>query len=123
MPIKYLSIPLLILAVSAGCTRDRLASMDIAETPPYWQSQSQLTQNQLEEMRTFHENESAKMSEELYVFRNGKMEHLAATGKELKNEQENSKKPAYRNSKWTSWFKKEHKEDVPLVSETNKSMR
>ena len=123
MSIKYLSIPLLILTVSAGCTRDRLSSMDIAETPPYWQSQSQLAQNQLEEMRAFHENESAKMSEDILVFRNGKTERLAATGRELPPPQEKSEKMANRSTKWTSWFKKKNKEDAPLVSETNKNVR
>ena len=111
MSIKYLLIPLLMFALSAGCTRDRVPPPDIAKVPPYWQSQSQLEQNQLQEMRTFHEKESAKMSEELLVFRNGKTERLAATGKELKNEQEDSKKPADRSAKWTSWFKKK---DSPL---------
>jgi hypothetical protein len=128
MSVRYLFIPFLIFAVSAaGCTRDRLSSADVAVVPPYWQSQSQLAQSQFEEMRKFHEKESAKMSEDIHTFRNSKTERLAATGKEMKNDQqqqENRPKPPALTKTWASWFKKKDNNDnAPLVSTTSHNVR
>jgi len=95
---------LLILAASFGCNlADRQSPPNVAETPPYLQPQRELTQSrqQLAEMRTFHEKESARMSESINIAHNREMEQLAAAGKELEHE----KKPEQR-TKWTSWFKK-----------------
>ena len=88
---------------------DRLKAPDLAETPPYLQSQEQLAQAQLEEMRAFHEKESAKMLEDVRVFRNGEMERLTRAGKELEKEkrwQEDYEKTLERREKWSSWFTK-----------------
>ena len=86
---------------------------NLAEAPPYLQPQDQLVQNQLEEMRAFHEKESAKMLEDVRVFRNGEMERLALAGKALEKErrcQEDYEKTLERRAKWTSWFKKKQNE-------------
>ena len=115
-------------AIGAGCNLlDRQPAPNIEATPPYWQSQ-----NQLEDLRSFHEKESAKMSkmsEEVHIVRNREMERLEAAGKELEKDkhwQEDYEKTLERREKWTSWFKKKDKNDAPLMSSRTsetKSMR
>ena len=113
---------------------DRQQQPNVAETPPYLQPQSELAQSQLAEMRAFHEKESAKMAEDLRIIRNGEMERLAATSKELeKNQrrQEDYDRTLDRREKQTSWFKKSEKKDnndsAPKVSSrigsTNQNVR
>lgn len=127
---------LLIFAVSAGCTLDRQSPPNVTAVPSYWQPQSQHEQSQLAEMRAFHESESAKMSENLHVFRNHEIERLAATGKDAEKvetvekvekeplRQAEPTKTAEQRKKWTSlnWFSKKSKNDAPLVSETSKKI-
>jgi hypothetical protein len=130
MSSKYLFIPCLLVIVSAGCTVLERQPPEVATAPPYWQSQSELAQDQLDEMRAFHDKESAKMMEEMHVFRNREMERLANAGKELERDkrwQEDYEKTLQRREKWTSWFKKKNKEedrnDAPSVSGTSKTVR
>jgi len=129
MSSKYHFVLLLTLVLSAGCNILDRSSPNVATTPPYWQPQGQHTQSQFDEMRAFHDKESAKMSEDMHVFRNREMERLAKAGKELeieKYQQEDYEKTLERRERWTSWFKKKDKEsknDAPLVSETSKTVR
>ena len=112
---KHLFILLLIFATVVGCNLlDRQPAPNIKTTPPYWQSQ-----RQLEELRTFHEKESAKMSQEMHVVRNREMERLEAAGKELEKDklwQEDYEKTLERRAKWTGWFKKKDKTEAPAIS-------
>jgi len=88
---------------------DRQPLPDIAETPPYLQQRNEPAQNQLAEMRAFHENESARMSKEMHLVHNAEMERLGAAGKALERDyhwQEDYQKAQERRAKWTSWFKK-----------------
>ena len=129
MSSRYLYILILLFAVSAGCAMLDRKPPEVATTPPYLQSQSELAQDQLDEMRAFHDKESAKMSEEMHVFRNREIERLAETGKELERDkrwQEDYERTLQRREKWTSWFKKKNKEDksdAPSVSGTSKTVR
>ena len=124
MSAKYLFAPLLIFAVSAGCTMDRTSSPNVMTVPPYLQSQNQLAQTQLAEMRVFHEKETSKMSEDMHIFQNREIERLAATGKELESRPpENPPTTHVQQGKWTNWFKKKNKDDAPLVSEASKNVR
>jgi len=114
---KHLFVLLLIFA-AAGCNLlDRQPTPNIEMTPPYWQSQ-----RQLEELRTFHEKESAKMSkmsDEVHVVRNREMERLEAAGKELEKDklwQEDYDKTLERRAKMSSWFKKKDKNEAPAIS-------
>ena len=113
MPIKYLFALLLIFALSAGCNlMDRQSPPDVAETPPYLQPRSGAAQKQLAEMRTFHENESSRMSKEMNIIHNSEMKRLEAAGKELERDkrwQEDYKKTQERRAKWMNWFKKTDK--------------
>jgi hypothetical protein len=106
---------LLLFVVSAGCTILDRRPPNLESAPPYWQPESQrVVQNQLEEMRVFHDKESAKMSEDIHVFRNREMERLAKAGKELEKDklwQEDYEKTIERREKWASWFKKKNKEE------------
>ena len=112
MPKKYL-FTLLIFVVLAGCNlMDQQQSPNITTAPPYLQPRSERVQSQLDEMRAFHEKESAAMSEEVYVVRNREMERLKVAGKELEKDrlwEEDCKKTQERRTKWTSWFKKKDK--------------
>lgn len=129
MSSKYLFVLILTLILSAGCNILDRSAPNVVTTPPYWQLQGGYTQSQFDEMRAFHEKESAKMSEDMHVFRNREMERLATAGKELEIEtqrQEGDKKAVERREKWTSWFNKKGKENEnppPLVSETNNAVR
>ena len=129
MSSKYLFVLLLTLVLSAGCSILDRSSPNVATTPPYWQPHGQHAQSQFDEMRAFHEKESAKMLEDMHVFRNREMERLAKAGKELeidKREQEDYEKTLERREKWTSWFNKKGKEstpEAPLVSETNNAVQ
>jgi hypothetical protein len=120
---------LLMFVVSAGCTMLDRSPPDIEAAPPYLQSHSQRTQSQLDEMRVFHDKESAKMSEDMYIFRNREMERLVSTGKELEREklwQEDYEKTLERREKWTSWFKKKNKEskgDSSVANGANKTIQ
>jgi hypothetical protein len=99
---------------------ERFPSANVATTPPYWQSQNQQSQNQLAEMRAFHEQESAKMTEDMHHFRNHEVERLQAAGKELEREQvtqKASEKTPVQKEKW-SLFKKKDK-DTPTVISLN----
>jgi len=113
---KYSFILLLMFTVSAGCNMlDRQPLPNVTTAPPYWQSQNQrqLAESQLEEMRAFHEKESAKISEDVHVFRNHEMARLEHAGKELEKDklwQEDYEKTVERRKKWTSWFKSQPKE-------------
>ena len=108
---RYFFVLLLMFAVSAGCTMlDRQSPPNVATAPPYWQSESQrqLADSQLAEMRAFHEKESAKIAEDVHVFRNHEMVRLENAGKELEKDrlwQEDYEKTIERRNKWTSWFK------------------
>jgi len=115
---KYLFALLLVFVVSAGCTlMDKQQSPSVAETPPYLQPRSGQTQNQLAELRAFHEKDSAKISEDLRVAHNREMAKLEAAGKELEREklwQEDYEKTQERRAKWmswTNWFKKGDKKE------------
>jgi hypothetical protein len=125
---KYLFLSLLFV-VSAGCTMLDRRPPNLESAPPYWQPESQRVQSQLEEMRVFHDKESAKLSEDIHVFRNREMDRLASAGKEVEKDklwQEDYKKTIERREKWTSWFKKKNKEnknDAPVASGTNKIVR
>jgi hypothetical protein len=96
---------------------DRQPPPNIETTPPYWQSQSQL-----EELRLFHEKETAnmaRMSEDVHVVRNREMERLEAASKELEREklwQEDYEKTVEQRANWASWFKKKNKKEDPLTS-------
>ena len=124
MPTKHLFTLLITIAVSAGCNLiDRQQPPNVSETPPYLLPQSEFTRSQLEDMRAFHEKESAKMSEDIRVARNREMERLAAVGKELdrdKHWQEDYEKTQERRAKWTSWFTRTNKNDpkaaTPVMS-------
>ena len=127
---KYSFVLLLMLAASAGChTLDRQPPPNVTAAPPYWQSQSQrqLAESQLNEMRTFHEKESAKLSEDVHVFRNHEMARLENAGKELEKDklwQEDYEKTVERRKKWTSWFKsqpQENTKETPSMSMSNTS--
>jgi hypothetical protein len=129
MSSKYLFLSLLFV-VSAGCTMLDRRPPNLESAPPYWQPESQrVVQNQLEEMRVFHDKESAKMSEDIHIFRNQEIERLASAGKELEKDklwQEDYEKTLKRREKWTSWFKKKDKEsisDAPLASGADKPER
>ena len=125
---KHLFILLVALVMAAGCNLlERQPPPNIETTPPYWQPQSQL-----EGLRTFHEQESAKMakmSDDVHVVRNREMERLEAAGKELEQEklwQEDYEKTIERREKWAGWFKKKNQDDVPMTSsraDEAKSMR
>ena len=115
---KHLFILLLVLITMAGCgLLERQPAPNIETTPPYWQPQSQM-----DELRSFHESESAKMSQmsdEVHVVRNREMERLEAAGKELDKEkrwQEDYEQTVERREKWASWFKKKGKNETPLIS-------
>jgi hypothetical protein len=92
----------------AGCNLlDRSPPPSIETTPPYWQPQSQL-----EELRSFHEKESAKIADDMHVFRNHEMARLENAGKELEKDklwQEDYEKTLERRNKMTSWFKSKSK--------------
>jgi len=128
---KYFFALLLMSLVSSGCNMmARQSSPNVTKAPPYWQSegQRQLADRQLEEMRAFHEKESAKIADDMHVFRNHEMERLENAGKELERDklwQEDYDKTLENRKKWTSWFKSKPKEtttDAPemSVSEANK---
>ena len=129
MSSKYLFTLLQILILSVGCSLLDRSSPNVATTPPYWQPQGDHAQSQLNELRAFHDKESAKMSDDVHVFRNREMERLAHTGKELEIDQrgqDDHEKNMERREKWTSWFPKKNKKsenDEPLVSETSKTVR
>ena len=120
---KHLFILLLLIFTAAGCTLlDRQPAPNVEVTPPYWQPQSQLAQEQLAELRAFHEKESAKMSkmsDEIHIVRNREIERLEAAEKFVDEEnrwQEDYAKTLEKREKWTSWFKKKKKDETPLVS-------
>ena len=132
--VKYFFVLLLVSTVSAGCNMlDRQATPNVTTPPPYWQSESerQLSESQLAEMRAFHEKESAKIADDMRVFRNHEMERLESAGKELEKDkqwQESYEKTLEQRKKWTSWFKSKPKEttnDTPSmkVSEVSKNVQ
>ena len=133
MSIRYLFILFLLFAVSAGCTILDRRPPAVATAPPYLQSQNELAQDQFDEMRAFHDKESAKMAEEMHVFRNREIERLAVAGKELEKDQrwqEDYEKTLQRREKWnwsfSGWFKKktnDNKSDAPSVSGVSKTVR
>jgi len=117
----YITAVFLMLVSATGCTLDSKPHANVATTPPYWQSQRQQSQNQLTEMRAFHEKESKKMTEDMHVFRNYEIERLEAAGKELQQEQIVQKVPEQSPAKREKWslFKKKEKEpkiESPHVS-------
>jgi len=131
---KHIFVLLLLLVTTAGCMLDRQQTPSVTTAPPYWQSQNQLAQSQVEDARAFHERESGALSEEMNVFRNREMERLAAAGKELEKERDRAEKPpkpaepapvpAQREKwSWTNLFKKKNKADVQLVSEVSVDVR
>jgi len=125
MSSKHLFSLLLMIIVSAGCGILDRSSPNVAALPPYWQPQGQAAPSQFDEMRAFHDKESAKMSEDMHVFRNREMERFATAGKELetdKRQQGSNETTVERQGTWTSWFKKKNKEGAPLVGETNKTL-
>jgi len=117
---KYFFFLLLMFSVSAGCTMlDRNQPPNVTTAPPYWQSESQrqLADRQLGEMRAFHEKESVKMTDDMHVFRNHEMERLESVGEELKKDklwQEDYEKTVEKRKKWTSWFKSKPKADTNI---------
>ena len=110
MPTKHLFILVLTSALLSGCNlMDRQKTPNIAETPPYWQPQSELARQHLADVRAFHERESAQMSEDIRVARNREMDRLQAARKELEKDQlwqEDYEKTLERREKWTNWFKR-----------------
>ena len=115
---KVFFVLIFFFATAAGCSLlDRQPPPNIETTPPYWQPQSQM-----EELRSFHDKESAKMSQlsnEVHIVRNREMERLEAASKELEKEQhwqEDYEKTVERREKWSGWFKKKNKNDAPLTS-------
>jgi hypothetical protein len=133
MSAKYRFISLLMLVMTAGCTMlDQQSPPDVKMAPPYWQSQNRPAQSQFAEMRSFHEKESAQMSEEMHRFHNHEIERLQAAGKEWekdKSQQQNNATTQDQKEKW-SWFKKKSKDtkkETPEVSsrldEVNKNIR
>ena len=114
---KHLFILLFALVMTAGCNLlERQPPPNIETTPPYWQSQSQL-----EGLRSFHEQESAKMakmSDDVHIVRNREMERLEAAGKELEQEklwQEDYEKTVERREKWAGLFKKKNQDEAPMT--------
>ena len=119
MSAKHLFSLLLIFVLSSGCKlMERQQSPNIAQTPPYLQSQSERSQNQLADMRAFHERESAVMSEDLRAAHDRETAQLKDTGRELQRDnpwQEGSAKTPENKEKWmswTNWFKKADKRNV-----------
>ena len=108
MPVRKYFCALLVPIMMVGCAfLEQRPAPNIANTPPYWQPQ-----NQLAELRAFHEKESAKMSDEMHVVRNREMERLEAAAKDLEREQrwqESYEKTVERREKWGSWFKRGNK--------------
>ena len=150
MSTKHFFVLLSLFVLTVGCKmQDRQESPNVATAPPYWQSHSQQAQNQLADMRAFHERESAKIAEEMHIFRNREMERLTAAGEELQREQNKKKieekeerivsqpeiiaeipepRTAESREKWSwtnpsSWFKKKERNGTPLVSEADRTMR
>ena len=122
---KHLFILIFAFVLATGCNLlERQPPPNIETTPPYWQPQSQL-----EGLRTFHEQESAKMakmSEDVHIVRNREMERLEAAGKELEQDklwQEDYEKTVERREKWAGLFKKKSQDDTPLVGETSKKVQ
>jgi len=104
----------------SGCNvLERQSSPDIMNAPPYWQSQNQLAQTQLDEMRVFHEQESSKISEDINLFRNGEVARMAATSKEINTKAAKTIKQSPHgqqntnehrdNWAWLSWLNKKDK--------------
>lgn len=128
MPVKHYLFVLSVFAVIAGCNLlDRQPAPNIVTVPPYLHSQSQ---SELEEIRVFHDKESAKILEDIHIVRNHEIERLEAAGKEIERDklwQEDYKKTVEQREKWTSWFKKKNNNETPMVSsrtdETNKNVR
>ena len=108
MPTRKYCLAFLLPLVITGCSfLERQQTPNIATTPPYWQSQSQLA-----EMRAFHEKESAKMSEEVHIVRNREMERLETAGRELEKEQrwqESYERTVERRERWGNWFSRRNK--------------
>jgi Asp-tRNA(Asn)/Glu-tRNA(Gln) amidotransferase A subunit family amidase len=118
---KPLFALVLMFSAAAGCTLlDRQPAPNIETTPPYLQSQ----RNQLEELRSFHDKESvkmSKMSDDVHIIRNREMERLETAGKELEKDklwQEDYERTLERREKWAGWFKKKNKDkdEAPLIS-------
>jgi len=87
MSTKHFFVLLLVSVMTAGCNiLDRPSVPNVTTPPPYRQSQSQQAQNQLADVRAFHERETAEIADEMYVFRNREMARLTAAGKELEQE-------------------------------------
>ena len=114
MSIKHLFVLLPMLAVLPGCNlMERQSSPNVTQTPPYLQPRSELAHSQLEEMRAFHEKESARISEDLRSAHIREMERLDATGKELEKDkfwQENHEKTLKQSEQRISWFKQTDKD-------------
>jgi len=110
MSIKNFFALLLIFVIMPGCHFLDQSSPHVMTVPPYWQSQHQRMQDQLTDIRAFHEKESAEISEDMYIVRNREMERLEAAGKELEKErfkQEEDKATSSRRSGWQfGWFTK-----------------
>ena len=120
MDTKRFCVLLLCSTLASGCHMlDNQKSPDVMTAPPYWQSQSQITQDQLSEMRAFHEKESSRISEDIHVFRNREVERLAANSKEMESAKPRQAKtqndsrtetPEQRDKwAWLNWFNKKNK--------------
>ena len=110
MSVKNFFALLSLFAITSGCNwLDKQPPLDVMTAPPYLQSQSQRMQEQLMEMRAFHEKESAEISEDLHIVRNREIERLGATSKELENghppQEENGQVFKKRGIMMTGWFK------------------
>jgi len=108
---KHFFVLLFTLTLSAGCNlMERHSPPTVAETPPYLQPRSELMQSQLAEMRAFHEEESAKMSEDLRSSHNREMASLEAVRREQemdkRRQEEYAKTLERREQQWASSLKK-----------------
>ena len=106
MSTKSLFALLSVLVIIVGCkTFDWNREPNVITPPPYWQTQSQ--QNELTEMRAFHERRSAEMSEGVNVFRNREMERMAITGREMDGEMKKKQPPSPQGKAMTTPEKRE----------------
>ena len=106
MSTKNLFALLSVLVIVVGCkTFDWNRDPSVITPPPYWQTQSQ--QDELAEMRAFHERRSAEMSEGVNVVRNREMERMAVTGREMDREMDKKQPPSPQGKAMTTPEKRE----------------
>ncbi|MCL2005637.1 MAG: hypothetical protein FWG73_05670 [Planctomycetaceae bacterium] len=115
MLIRHVFALLLFSLLASGCNvLDSRSSPSVMTVPPYWQSQNHTAQDQMADLRAFHEKESSNISEDLHVFRNREVERMAAESKEMKKSaprQENQANGTESKESWAwlNWFNKKNK--------------